>query len=106
MTYHERAIRESIDARWASPRRHASRRQERGNININDLDLDLNLELFSLVNHTDLEAHDDERDRSDEREPPVDEAHGVAISPVLRVVAVMAGRDPLVARRLVLLLES
>jgi hypothetical protein len=99
-THYERAIRESIDAR-SFPRRHAGRRQECSGININDLDLDL--ELFSLVHH---KAHDDERDRSYERETPVDEAHGVVISPVLRIVAVMAVRDPLVVRRLVLLPES
>ncbi len=72
-----------------------------------DLDLDLDFDLHSLLHQTDLEAHDGERDRSDERERHVEEPRGAADDPTPRVVvAVMTGkRRPLVVFDL-LLLES
>ncbi len=75
---------------------------------IHDLDLDLGFDLLSLLHQTDLEAHDGEHDRSDERERHVEEPSGAAdgSQPVLRVVvAVMTGRMPLVVLHC-LLLES
>ena len=98
-TYHERATRENVDAGGASARRDTNRRR-----NINELDFDF--DLFSLIHYTDLEAHDDERDRSYERESHADEPRGIAISPILRVIAVMTRREPLVALNHVLLLYS
>ena len=98
-TYYERATRENVDAGGASARRDTNRRR-----NINELDFDF--DLFSLIHDTDLKAHDDERDRSYERESHADEPRGIAISPKLRVIAVMTRREPLVALNHVLLLYS
>ena len=62
-TYYERASREnSMGAGGASARLDAA----------HDLDLDLDLNLFLLLHQTDLEAHDDERDRNEERERPAE----------------------------------
>ena len=97
-TYYERVIRESVDAGGASTRCGAGRGRERGNVN----ELEFDFDLFSLVHEKDLEAHQDGRDCSYEREGRGDAPPGVAIPPMLRVVAVMT-REPLVALNYVLL---